>query len=394
MLCLQVHVVTRLGVLQVLFQGLHASVEQIITIVMAFLVICVGITILQMSKVDPVTLSKLDRRSTILLQAARSQTETVEEKGAMGIEDPGMDALRGSFGTVGSIIRARSARRMSQNSHASYRGRPAGTAAPYDPSPLHPYSGHIVSSPIQTSSPLGDHLSGMKRHQLYDAPVPHEDAVSVNSQMVNKRPTIKFDSQDMVHQYDRPGTGENRTTHEHRQAVGSPAPLPAPALEGYPPGDHGSMVATASDTPMNFMDLGSPMSGMTSSDGGIVRQTLTVSPTFDSDLAVRSAPPMVFPRRADSRGMFDNSPSTGTLLSFPSVTDSARSGSWDEVPNSPEMERGHRGRGAKRYPKGAGDDDREESVGLWRGSEDGDEVSPQAGPNGGIRLVPSSRNRF
>ena len=37
----------------VLFQGLKASASQIITIVMAFLVICMGITILQMSKVDP-----------------------------------------------------------------------------------------------------------------------------------------------------------------------------------------------------------------------------------------------------------------------------------------------------------------------------------------------------
>jgi hypothetical protein len=64
----------------VLFKGLSASVSSIITLVMGFLVICVGITILQMSKVDPVSLSKLDRRSTILLQAARQQTESVEEK--------------------------------------------------------------------------------------------------------------------------------------------------------------------------------------------------------------------------------------------------------------------------------------------------------------------------
>src|SRR6266702_3399337 len=99
------------------------------TIVMGFLVICVGITILQMSKVDPKKLNKLDRRSTILLQAARAQTEVVDEKGIAAYEDPGMDTLRGSFGAVGSIIRARTARRMSQSSQRtnSHMGtRPVG----------------------------------------------------------------------------------------------------------------------------------------------------------------------------------------------------------------------------------------------------------------------------
>ena len=69
-----------------------------------------------MSKVDPTQFTKLDRRSTILFQAARKQTEAVEEKFPSGVEEPGIDTLRGSFGTVGSIIRARSARRMSQSS--------------------------------------------------------------------------------------------------------------------------------------------------------------------------------------------------------------------------------------------------------------------------------------
>ena len=81
---------------------------------MGFLTICVGITILQLSKVDPVELkgnAMLDRRSTLLLQAARAKTEDTDpEKGPTGLEDPGMDALRGSFGAFGSIIRARSVR--------------------------------------------------------------------------------------------------------------------------------------------------------------------------------------------------------------------------------------------------------------------------------------------
>jgi magnesium transporter len=83
---------------------------------MAFFVICVRITILQMSKVDPASLSKLDRRSTMLLQAARQQTELVHEENIAAAEDPGMDTLRGSFSAIGSIIRARSARRLSRSS--------------------------------------------------------------------------------------------------------------------------------------------------------------------------------------------------------------------------------------------------------------------------------------
>jgi len=44
-----------------------------------------GITILQMSKVDPTTL-KLDRRSTLLLQANRQHTE-LQEKSISGFEE-------------------------------------------------------------------------------------------------------------------------------------------------------------------------------------------------------------------------------------------------------------------------------------------------------------------
>ena len=37
----------------ILYQGLKASASQIITIVLAFAVICTGIIILQMTKIDP-----------------------------------------------------------------------------------------------------------------------------------------------------------------------------------------------------------------------------------------------------------------------------------------------------------------------------------------------------
>ena len=153
--------------IQILFQGLKAGVSQIITIVMAFLVICVGITILQMSKVDPTELKTLDRRSTILLQAARKQTESIEEKSLAGIEDPGMDALRGSFGTVGSIIRARSAHRMSQSSARASSVR----SSRFGGLPTSRFDADRTLPPTP-SSRVEALPSGLKRHQLFDPPVP------------------------------------------------------------------------------------------------------------------------------------------------------------------------------------------------------------------------------
>lgn len=136
---------------------------------MGFVVICFGITILQMSKVDPEHLTKLDRRSTILLQASREHTAGMDEKDVLAIEDPGMDTLRGSFGTVGSIIRARSARRMSMSRGGggsrpgSQSARPPGAMAPYDP----PRGQSYLST---RSSANTEYCNGLQWHQLYDAP--------------------------------------------------------------------------------------------------------------------------------------------------------------------------------------------------------------------------------
>ena len=92
----------------ILYQGLKASAVTLITMVMGFLVTCLGITLLQMSKVDPEQLSNLDRKSTILLQASKHTSEGGEKGEVTALEEPGMDALRGGVGAVGSIIRARS----------------------------------------------------------------------------------------------------------------------------------------------------------------------------------------------------------------------------------------------------------------------------------------------
>ncbi|KAH9913320.1 DUF803-domain-containing protein [Epithele typhae] len=59
----------------ILYQGLKASASEIITIVLAFVVICTGIVILQMTKVDPRKLSNVDEHTTLLLQAARQEAD-------------------------------------------------------------------------------------------------------------------------------------------------------------------------------------------------------------------------------------------------------------------------------------------------------------------------------
>ncbi|KAJ7234003.1 magnesium transporter NIPA-domain-containing protein [Mycena rebaudengoi] len=283
----------------VLFKGLSASVSSIITLVMGFLVICVGITILQMSK------------------------------GGLGLEDPGMDALRGSFGTVGSIIRARSARRLSQ---ASSAGRPPGAGAPYD-----------------RNRPT---VSGLQRHQLYDAPMPGIDLEATRSQRsdsnataprpgVAKRTTIKFDAQDVVHQYHPTSPGfphrDESAIHMQRPALESPgmAPSALPDQNGYPP-------RTRADTePLGGTGLASLRSGS--------RDLLLDDETKDS-------------------------PQSGTLLSFPSVTDSARSANWEDGAGSTGTKHANQSAGERQLVQKSGRDSPAESA----------ESEPSVG---GIRLV-------
>ncbi|KAL5507464.1 hypothetical protein ACEPAH_6920 [Sanghuangporus vaninii] len=110
----------------ILYQGLKASASAIITIALAFLVICSGIFILQMSKIDPRHLTKVDRKTTILLQAAREEVkppgegdEMDEEKLLESTEEPSMDALAGRFSALsGTFVRARR--------RATIKGRLAG----------------------------------------------------------------------------------------------------------------------------------------------------------------------------------------------------------------------------------------------------------------------------
>ncbi|KZT63689.1 DUF803-domain-containing protein [Daedalea quercina L-15889] len=351
----------------VLFQGLSAPATQIITLVMGFITICFGITILQLSKIDPTELKVLDRRSTILLQAAKQETESMEEKNLTAVEDPGIDALRGTFGMVGSVIRARSAHRMSMSSRGSVHSRRSG-----------------------------DPLAGMKRHQLWDAPVPsrtpsmadvssiadkdrlderssvfsgsHLSSVTALGSPVprERKQTIKFDSQDVVHSYHQPGTGDNSAIHERRGASHQTSTSP-------------------------------PVKSTVSKEADAQVITIPVSDSLD-DIAEESgnktAPPRLGlstdPYHPPVQDIFENTPSTATEGYFAYSPDEPRRSA------SPLHPQSHHGRfwrspGGRRYPSTGADEDREESESLWRRGTESDEDVPVVTPSGGIRLVTNHR---
>lgn len=364
-----------------------------------------------MSKVDPAKFSRLDRRSSMLIVAAHSHTEAMDEKGVLGVEEPGLDALRGSFGTVGSIIRARTVKRMSQSINRDSHLRP-------------PRTPHVPGETSWTSSD-GLGLNGLKRHQLYDAPVPRaDDEQSIHSHLVNKRPTIKFGEQDLVHSYSRPGTGDNSARHEHRQAHGlsSGGYPPLPPLPPLPSPREGNLLYMESP---DLKRNSSKPSGLSGSEDWTESQTLIIPSLFNSESEVHSAPPTIYshatrtarptPSRMDLQGMFDSPNASSlppvdrtTLLSFPSVTDSAPSEWGDEglkAKSTKESLRHElrdgvkekskdrsRPRSPKRYPRS--DDDREERESLWRKTNSVEDDSDAALPPevGSVRLVQSKRH--
>ena len=334
-----------------------------------------------MSKIDPKKLNSLDRRATLLLQAAQNRVGVVDEKGGLPLEEqePGIDALRGTFGTVGSIIRART-RRMSQNSQNSTRARlrPPGAAAPYD-----------SSNTILNVYPNAD----VTRHQLYDPPVPRDDNFSSRDSILSqphstKRPTIKFESQDVVHSYKRPGTGDDISTHELRQTRGSmlhDVYPPLSTLEGYDNKDPNLLSASPtmlrqSTYPQLIPKIPLPRES----------QMLPIPPFIANEHTVQSAPAAIHHTRSGSPSLpmtskegllFDSTSGKDTLKSFPSVTDSAPSewgavvdvidkdgnkvvkkGKSRELSAAPKIPL----KSPKRYPRGSADDDDEESETLFR----------------------------
>ncbi|KAL1410836.1 hypothetical protein Q8F55_001779 [Vanrija albida] len=201
----------------ILYKGLKAPATTLVTMVLGFLVTCFGITLLQMSKVDPKQLQHLDRRSTLLLAAARHGTEDQEKGRVTAMEDPGMDALRSGFGAVGSVIRARSiSRRMSTASSAN-GGYPFGQG-----------SGHLNTHG----------LGALQRYQLSDNPMPDDELEAIplspagtggaqrdqgfepqqrGPRSQRSGSTLKFKDTDVVHKYGYTRhDGHTDATHETR----------------------------------------------------------------------------------------------------------------------------------------------------------------------------------
>jgi hypothetical protein len=185
----------------ILYKGLKAPALDLVTMIMAFLVTCLGITLLQMSKVDPKQLSGLDRRTTMLLAASKHGTEAEEKGDVRAMEEPGMDALRGGFGAVGSIIRARSvSRRMSSASAGGFGAARHNTAG----------------------------LAHLPRYQLSDNPMPDEEHIAMSPQTTGRSgraSALKFGAEDTVHQYaytegGQRGTGHSDAFHSTRQSSG------------------------------------------------------------------------------------------------------------------------------------------------------------------------------
>ena len=307
---------------------------------MGFLVICLGITILQLSKVDPTEFKGLDRKSTILLQASRSRTEGVgedSEKGLAAVEDPGVDSIRGSFGTIGSIIRARTVRKMGMSSG---RDRSADAELRARFSRSHQSNVDAMdATPRVAVDPLTSHFGGLRRHQLYDAPVPLSTSTPeppelpshIRGSPSRRQQTIKFEDRDMVHSYARVGVDDDRSaTHEYR-------------------------------------DSNVPLSG--------------VSPPFrpeDPFASINKLP------------IVAGSPLS---LSPPQGFDSVDSPSPDHRKTGSSTQH-LKSASAKKYPKGNEGDDEDESESLWRrpGNQSDEESEIGLGESQqGIRLVTKSR---
>ncbi|KAG0151155.1 hypothetical protein CROQUDRAFT_37005 [Cronartium quercuum f. sp. fusiforme G11] len=147
----------------ILFQGLKAPVLDIVTLVLGFIVICAGITLLQMSKIDPAHLKGLDRRSSVFLSADQKPED---ERGLAG-EEPGIDGLRGFAGVIGSIHRSSLIARANTSSRRESQ----------------PNSGTHV-----TELEMGP--SGLRRHSLWDNPI-EEPELRCKFQLLEKKSNLK-----------------------------------------------------------------------------------------------------------------------------------------------------------------------------------------------------------
>jgi len=314
-----------------------------------------GITILQMSKVDPTSLSKLDRKSTLLLQVARQKTEQNEKTELSGMEDPGPDALRGSFGAFGSIIRARSISRLSMSTDGSVRQRRR-----FDEE-----SGGGLNG-------LSTHgLANLPRHQLYDAPMPDStqddlgETISMQPQQSTPPnppgpssslrphlPTIRFEQDDVAHYYPSPGKS-GTAIHEPRERAGNTLIPPIPKKTGAAEDTVPATPQPSPERPRQPPQVYRPTSDLFHEINQSTTSLFSPSPSLpesEEDLHSQTSPeevthvhPLLTPRRGTSRG--------------------------------------------RNYPGGnsSSEDEQEARTGLVRDHEE-----PSSPPHrGGIRLVPS-----
>ena len=138
-----------------------------------------------MSKIDPRNLQKLDRKTTILLQAAREEVhpsrsvdgcdneDDDEEKLLEATEEPGMDSVAGRFsGIGGTVIRARRratlANSQKKGVRRSGRARSGTTASAPGPRLARPSMASGVSSGSNSNWSTGmDSVRARQLHELW-----------------------------------------------------------------------------------------------------------------------------------------------------------------------------------------------------------------------------------
>ncbi len=254
----------------ILQQGLNASATQIVTLVMGFLVICAGIVLLQLSKIDPEDLADkpgMDHDTGLLIRASHSMISHGEKAESLAYEDPGLDTVRGGMGIVGSMIRARSSRRLS--SASSWRSRHHSAADEY-------------TLRSRNNVPLTTHGAGdIERYQLHDAPLSPR---GIGMQRDNSALTV-------------PGTpGRRETTIQFMPGADSP--------HGHHAGDAASSGASgvtqfgAMSHPLHSIREGSNGSGRSTEATGSGNNGSQRSPLYVDPYAPRAHSPLspVMPR--------------------------------------------------------------------------------------------------
>ncbi|GAA6052172.1 hypothetical protein NBRC10513_002713, partial [Rhodotorula toruloides] len=296
-----------------------ASVAAIITVVLGFLVIVVGISLLQLSKIDPEEIKEgmLDRRSTILLSASRAEKDTSSEK-AFSVEDPGMDAIRGAAGALGSIHRAISMR--SGRGNQSRRTTGSSLANPFaDEEMVMRRRGRNGAPGAMGSGPHAVGEDGVLRYELYDQPMKFADEpmpldaadkISLHSSL--KSPSleaggrsrsasaIQFAETDEVHRYAPPkrkGKDPVAQHHEQPRLEGSHVHVPHTlstgdiASPGLPPSRFSSSTVATPDR----ADFSAARSG------SVFANSSYVDPYNEEEHGRRSASPPLgsatYPRR-------------------------------------------------------------------------------------------------